>query len=288
MINIDGNWSGKISGTNNGNVFIEMQQNSNMIQGNVRINDSVHGTAIYTFDGEIHNTDITLTMTPDKAFFSKPITQEIIINNQKLNISLPADAGHGIVTVNAKYTESGIIEGKWISTIGTGGNLYIKTDDRMHETKIGQKKIKKSIFISYCHVDELHLKRLKVHLKPLEKEGLVDLWDDSKIKAGDKWEDEINNALSKAAIAILIISADFLASDFIVNNELPPLLEKAQLEGTRIVPIILSSCRFSRDKNLSEFQALNTPDKPLLEEPVVLQEKIWDKLSRLIEEELNS
>ena len=84
------------------------------------------------------------------------------------------------------------------------------------------------IFISYSHEDSKYLHRLKVHIKPLERQGLVELWDDTKIKAGDKWEKSIFNALNRSAIAILIISADFLASDFIIENELPPLLEKAK------------------------------------------------------------
>ena len=128
---------------------------------------------------------------------------------------------------------------------------------------------------------------LRVHLKPLEKEGVVDVWDDTKIKAGEKWEQEIENALNKSAIAVLIISADFLASDFIVDNELPPILERSELKGTKIVPIILRPCRFSRDKNLSKFQALNSPDKPLESMSENEQEELWDRLSLLIETELN-
>jgi len=148
------------------------------------------------------------------------------------------------------------------------------------------KVTKKSIFVSYSHKDIAQLERLHVHLKPLEKDGLVDLWDDTKIKTGDKWELEIEKALSKSAIAILIISADFLASDFILNNELPPLLEKAELEGTIILPVILKPCRFMRDKNLSKFQALNNPDMPLLSMSEIEREGEWDRLSQRIEDEI--
>ena len=124
-------------------------------------------------------------------------------------------------------------------------------------------------------------------MKPLEKNGLVDIWDDTKIQTGQKWQEQIETALSRAAIAILIISADFLASDFIVENELPPILKKAELEGTRVVPIILKPCRFSREKHLSQFQALNSPDKPLLSMSDIEQEEMWDRLSQVIETELN-
>ena len=91
-----------------------------------------------------------------------------------------------------------------------------------------EKKKKKSIFVSYSHNDNQFLERLKVHLKPFEKSDQIDLWVDTNIKAGDKWKDKINDALENSVIAILLISADFLASDFIIDNELPPLLKAAE------------------------------------------------------------
>ena len=80
---------------------------------------------------------------------------------------------------------------------------------------------KHKIFISYNHADIAILERVQIHLKPLEKMNLIDIWDDTRIKAGEKWKDEVEKALEQASIAILLISADFLASDFIVENELP-------------------------------------------------------------------
>lgn len=151
-----------------------------------------------------------------------------------------------------------------------------------------EKKEKPSVFISYSHVDKEYLNRFNVHAKPLEKKGLVDIWVDTKIKAGDKWEKEIERALSNAAIAILMISADFLASDFVVDNELPPLLESAEVNGTRILPIIIKPCRFSREPNLSKFQALNPPENPLLLMPEIEQEILWDKLAYEIEVEIDN
>ncbi len=62
-------------------------------------------------------------------------------------------------------------------------------------------------------------------------EILLKFIEPTKIKAGDKWKEKIERALEKSAIAILLISADFLASDFIVDNELPPLLKSAEGKG---------------------------------------------------------
>jgi transcriptional regulator with XRE-family HTH domain len=121
----------------------------------------------------------------------------------------------------------------------------------------------KNVFVSYSHRDREYLNRLLVHFRPLVKKGLIKVWEDSQIGVGEKWRDEIAKALDKAAAAVLLVSADFLASDFIVDHELQPLLKKASEDGTKIIPLILTPCRFTRDESLSAFQAINAPDNPL-------------------------
>src|SRR5262249_30300028 len=98
------------------------------------------------------------------------------------------------------------------------------------------------LFISYCHSDQHCLERLLVHLRPLQRAKSIICWSDKSIRTGDKWRTEIKKNIDDAAIAILLVSADFLASDFIVNNELPPLLVGAEARGTRILPVILKPC----------------------------------------------
>ncbi|HEX8492993.1 MAG TPA: protein kinase [Pyrinomonadaceae bacterium] len=150
-----------------------------------------------------------------------------------------------------------------------------------------KRAISKRVFVSYSHADEDWLKRLHVHLKPFEHTGAIDLWDDTKIKTGDKWRDEIRKAISSAKIAILLVSANFLASDFIVNNELPPLLEASEREGTLIIPIIVSPCRFNQTK-LFHFQAANDPTRPLSSVNWHQQEAIFVDVTYMIDKALNS
>ena len=140
-----------------------------------------------------------------------------------------------------------------------------------------------SVFISYNHKDAQFLERIRVHMRPLEKAQRIELWDDTKIMAGQQWKPEINAALNRAKAAVLLISADFIASDFIVDNELPTLLKKAQSEGTLIIPVILKTSRFLRDARLNTFQAINDPLKPLAELSEIEQEKIYDKICLRIE-----
>lgn len=121
----------------------------------------------------------------------------------------------------------------------------------------------KTVFVSYSHADTQYLARLEVHLKPFERAGKMELWSDTRIKAGEKWKERIKETLNKSVIAILLVSADFLASDFIIDDELPPLLKSAEEKGTLILPIILKPCRFSKSSQLSKFQAINDPQMPL-------------------------
>lgn len=139
------------------------------------------------------------------------------------------------------------------------------------------------IFISYSHKDTEFMERLMVHLKPLKCQGLIDPWIDTKLLAGEKWKKEIKESLNVAKVAILLVSADFLASDFIVNNELPLILQHEKKKGVLIIPIILKPCRFTRDKNLHEFQAINSPDLPIIALKEYDRELIYDTVAQRIE-----
>jgi hypothetical protein len=145
-----------------------------------------------------------------------------------------------------------------------------------------------NVFISYSHTDVEFLDRLLVHLKPLEKSNQLELWVDTRLRAGDKWKKEIEKALERANVAILLVSADFLASDFITDNELPPLLRNAEERGTRVVPLIVKPCRFTRDKTLRMFQSVNDPKKALILLAPGQQELIYDQVAAEVERSMPS
>jgi len=137
------------------------------------------------------------------------------------------------------------------------------------------------IFVSYSHKDVHWLDRLKVHLSPLIRNQKIDLWDDQRIKTGGKWREEINAALAQASSAVMLVSADFLASDFIQAVELPALLRGAEQRGTRILPVIVAPCRYDLSP-LAAFQAVNSPGSPLSGLPKSKAEGILVSLSREI------
>ncbi len=140
------------------------------------------------------------------------------------------------------------------------------------------------IFVSYSHADAEWLNRLQVHLKPLERAGSIEWWDDTKILPGMVWRDEIEKALAAAQIGVLLVSADFVASDFIANHELPNLLAAAQDEGLTILSLIVGPSRFKRMPELSRFQAVNDPDRPFIGLSKAEQEADLLKLANRIED----
>jgi hypothetical protein len=146
------------------------------------------------------------------------------------------------------------------------------------------------IFISYSHKDVTWLEPLRAHLSLLtQRYGDLEVWDDSKIAPGEKWREQIRQAMDSAKVAILLVSRDFLASDFIDKNELPPLLASAAREGTMILPVLLKPCLWQAHKELEKYQFSNAPERPLSklseaeqdEEWVRLGKRIWDLYSEL-------
>jgi hypothetical protein len=139
-----------------------------------------------------------------------------------------------------------------------------------------------TIFVSYCHRNRRWVQRLRVHLTPYDRLGVLDLWDDTRIAPGDQWRSEIRGAIDRAAASILLISPDFLASEFVATEELPKLLAKAERGGSRIFPIIVEPCELSTHPRLATFQAVNSPDKPLAEMQRVEAERVLVRAAKAI------
>lgn len=144
-----------------------------------------------------------------------------------------------------------------------------------------------NVFVSYSHKDRKHLERLQVHLKDLERKGMIDLWSDTKIVPGANWREEITRAIETASVGVLLVSADFLASQFIAEDELPPLLKAAETRGTVILSVILSPCGFDFSP-LSQFQAANDPSKPLTKMNSHQKEELWNEVAKIIRDAIKA
>ena len=139
-------------------------------------------------------------------------------------------------------------QGRQQASSGPGGSL------QRHE-----------LFISYSHKDRAFLERFWTHLSPLETQYGLQRWDDSRIQPGDIWLDEIERALARAQVALLLVSPDFLASDFIRRQELPCLFEAAQNDGLKILWVPLLPCSWKRFRQIEQYQAVIPVNKTLAE-----------------------
>ncbi len=97
------------------------------------------------------------------------------------------------------------------------------------------------VFFSYAHEDEALRDELAKHLKLLERQGVIKAWHDRQITAGEEWKSAIDSHLESANIILLLVSADFLASDYCYDIELKRALERHDRHEARVIPVILRS-----------------------------------------------
>ncbi|MCB0294296.1 MAG: toll/interleukin-1 receptor domain-containing protein [Calditrichaeota bacterium] len=141
------------------------------------------------------------------------------------------------------------------------------------------------IFISYSHKDIQWMERLKIMLKPLEMKYRLNIWDDQKIRPGDKWQEEIDKTLAAAKLAILLVSPDFLNSEFIMERELPYLMKASKTRGLRILWIPLSFCLY-QETELNQLQATSNPENPLDSMTKSEADKLLVEMGIMIKKEL--
>lgn len=126
---------------------------------------------------------------------------------------------------------------------------------------------KPTVFISYSHLDKEWKEKLIPHLKAFEQQGDLILWHDRKIDTGADWYPEIEAALKQARVAVCLISAHFLSSDFIIKEEVPALLKRRQEEGMALLPLLLSPCPWRKIRWLKGMQLFPPDDNCLAKAP---------------------
>ena len=113
----------------------------------------------------------------------------------------------------------------------------------MPNSKLGADPIQ--IFYSYAHEDESLRNELDNHLSLLKRKGTISGWHDRKIGAGTEWKHEIDAHVELAQVILLLISSDFLASDYCYDIELKRAIERHARNEARVVPVILRPCDWS-------------------------------------------
>lgn len=139
------------------------------------------------------------------------------------------------------------------------------------------------LFVSYSHADSKYLAELKLVLAPLIREDRILFWDDTRIQAGARWQAEIESSLAAANVVLVLVSANLLASEFVMREELPLILDRVKRDGTRLLWVAVGHALVS-ETELIEFQALNDPRRPLetLQRPQRMA--MWTRIGESIKE----
>jgi tetratricopeptide (TPR) repeat protein len=120
----------------------------------------------------------------------------------------------------------------------------------------------KTVFLSYAHADAGLVRDLAKALRPLEEEGLISVWQDRRIEAGLDWRQEITERLSKSELIVLLLSAEYLASDYCWGLEMKAALDRYSQGKSHLVPVILRPCDW-RSTPLARLQVLPRDGKPV-------------------------
>ena len=118
------------------------------------------------------------------------------------------------------------------------------------------------VFISYSHKDEAALERLHTHLAVLRRDGRIDEWFDREILAGGEIDAEVGERLESSGLFLMLVSPDFLASDYCVEREMERALERHRSNDARVVPIIVEPCDWASTP-LRDLKALPRDGKPV-------------------------
>ncbi len=118
------------------------------------------------------------------------------------------------------------------------------------------------VFYSYAHEDEALRNEFEKHLSLLRRQGLIADWHDRHILPGNDWSQAIDEHLERASVILLLISADFLASDYCYGLEMQRALERHQAKEARVIPILLRPVDWN-NAPFAHLQALPTGAKPI-------------------------
>lgn len=117
-------------------------------------------------------------------------------------------------------------------------------------------------FVSYSHKDDALREELQTHIKLFLRQGKLDAWDDRRITPGDEWKGQIDNNLENAELVLLLVSADFIASDYCYDIEMKRALERHKEGTARVIPIIIRDCAW-QSAPFGKVNALPTDGHPV-------------------------
>ncbi len=123
-------------------------------------------------------------------------------------------------------------------------------------------------FLSYTHVDDNYRNELQKHLMSLQHQGIIEIWHDRRIGAGEEWAGRIDDELNHADIILLLVSSDFIASHYCYDLEMKQALARHERGEAEVIPVILRSCHWA-GLPFGKLQAATKDGKPVEKYPSV-------------------
>lgn len=156
--------------------------------------------------------------------------QKLLVMEQNGVRELPEAVGNELVNIDVHALLNGVdLEGT-----------------RRREPTRDDRRSSLRIFISYAHEDETLRNELENHLKILQRQNFIETWNDRDINAGDDWKQKIDENLERADIILMLISADFIASDYCYEKEMKRALERHVNGEARVIPVIIRPAGWKR------------------------------------------
>ena len=136
------------------------------------------------------------------------------------------------------------------------------------------------IFCCYAREDQHLLQRLKNHLMPLQRQGLIQIWSDTNINAGEDWQRAVQQHLETAEIILLLISSDFMASDYCYSHEMQRAMQRHEQQSARVIPIVLRHT-YWRGAPFEKLKFLPTDAKPVIDRSWNEDEALFDVVEQI-------
>jgi replicative DNA helicase len=140
------------------------------------------------------------------------------------------------------------------------------------------------VFYSYSHSDESYRKALVTHLSILRRKGLISEWHDRKIIAGKEWASEINSNIDQSELILLLVSPDFIASDYCYGIEMERAMERHESDKSTVVPIIVRPTDWA-DTPFAKLQAIPTDAVPVT--TWTNEDEAWLDIEKKLKESIN-
>jgi len=246
--------------------------------GNIRIENAFNGASQNAIghDAQVNIGTPGEKRRPDAIDNRSLQSGNIAITHSFNNASMIALGENAQVNVHARPSERGGISGQASSTEIGAIAPYQSTSSTMQTC---------NVFISYSYKDRKWFTILKAQLAVLERQKILEIWDASRLVPGTSREQAISNVLSTANVAVLLVSAHFLASDFIGRYELPRLLERHAHGQLFLLPLIVSPCLY-QESPLGQYLAFNPMNKPLSALSSSQAEEVFVQVVRTIQKAL--